>query len=122
VAAPVPAELRERFFEWLGGSPSMDPTTAAEPEAIAEEDSTPDSISPPTPAETETATSTALADAEEVTAEDLAADLVSRLAGLNQDLATALEAWKDLPAEGRRQLVEQVRWLAGALPYMEAQG
>ena len=56
----------------------------------------------------------------EVTPEELVADLAARLSALNQDLATALEAWEDLPAEGRRLLVDQARYVAAALPFMEA--
>jgi hypothetical protein len=56
----------------------------------------------------------------EVTPEELVDDLTARLSALNQDLATALEAWEDLPEEGRRLLVEQARYVAAVLPFMEA--
>ncbi len=58
-------------------------------------------------------------DTVEVTPEELVDDLAARLGALNQDLATALEAWEDLPAEGRRLLVDQARYVAAALPFME---
>jgi ParB family transcriptional regulator, chromosome partitioning protein len=56
----------------------------------------------------------------EVTPEELVQDLTGRLYALNQDLATAFEAWEDLPAEGRQQLVEQARYVVALLPFMEA--
>ncbi len=56
----------------------------------------------------------------EVTPEELVQDVTSRLYALNQDLATAFEAWEDLPADGRRARVEQVRYVAALLPMMEA--
>ncbi|GEJ55502.1 ParB N-terminal domain-containing protein [Anaeromyxobacter diazotrophicus] len=93
--APVAPEERERFLAFLAASPAPlpGPLPARAPENAA--------------------------DVVEVTPEELVADLGARLAALNQDLATALEAWEDLPAEGKRLLVEQARWLAAALPYME---
>ena len=60
-------------------------------------------------------------DVIEVTPEDLVQDLAIRLSGLNQDLATAVEAWKDLPLGGRKVLVEQARYVAALLPFMEAE-
>jgi len=56
-----------------------------------------------------------------LTPEELAQDLAERLSALNQDLATAVEIWQDLPSEGRRLLVEQARYVAALLPYMEAE-
>jgi hypothetical protein len=88
VRAPVAAEQRERFFEFLSG--------AAPPAAAAAADET-----------------------LEVTPEELARDLAARLSQLNQDLAVAVEAWKDLPAEGRRAIVEQARYIAELMPFME---
>jgi hypothetical protein len=41
------------------------------------------------------------------------------MADLNQDLAAAYGAWKDLPAEGRRLVMAQARYVAGLLPYLE---
>ncbi len=57
----------------------------------------------------------------EVTPEELVQDLAIRLSALNQDLATAVEAWKDLPAEGRRVIVDQARYVVALLPFMETQ-
>jgi len=48
-------------------------------------------------------------------------DLATRLSAVNQDLAIAFEAWEDLPAEGRRLLVEQARYVAALLPFLEAE-
>jgi ParB-like chromosome segregation protein Spo0J len=106
VRAPVAAEVRDRFFEWLGVAASAAATSDADTSSIAT-DTPPAAPSP---------------EIVEVTPEDLAADLVARLATLNQDLATALEAWKDLPPDARAELVAGVRWLAGALPFMEGEG
>jgi hypothetical protein len=57
----------------------------------------------------------------EVTPEELVQDLAIRLSALNQDLATAVEAWKDLPAEGRMVIVDQARYVVALLPFMETQ-
>ncbi|HEX7487334.1 MAG TPA: chromosome partitioning protein ParB [Anaeromyxobacteraceae bacterium] len=95
--APVAPELRERFLEFLG------------------------STATPTPTPTPTSTSTSTDDPIEVTGEELVADLATRLSALNQDLAIAFEAWEDLPADGRRLLVEQARYVAALLPFLEAE-
>jgi hypothetical protein len=55
----------------------------------------------------------------EVTPEELVQDLAARLSALNQDLAVACEAWKDLPPEGRRLVREQARYVAEILPFLE---
>ena len=68
----------------------------------------------------DTIDSASAGDTVEVTPEELAADLVNRLAALNQDLALAFDAWDDLPLDGRRQLLEGARWLAALVPYLEA--
>ncbi len=57
----------------------------------------------------------------EVTPEELVTDLATRLSALNQDLAVAFEAWEDLPAEGRRLLVEQARYVSALLPFLEVE-
>jgi len=198
VRAPVPAELRERFFEFLGAasSPSPSPSTSttsiapAPPEPSQSRDlsstapassepsqsrapsstalapSEPSQSRAPTPGRDETRpgvrrdepgqastsvlTSTAPAPPEpsqsraaapgqgepgqafaegepapggvelvEVTADELVHDLVARLSQLNQDLAVAFEAWEDLPPEGRRAIVEQARYIAQLMPFME---
>ena len=115
--APVSPELRERFLEFLAAAstatqepaPLPDPLPAARGEGA----------SPPTAAATSTPTSTE--DPIEVTPEELVIDLATRLSALNQDLAIAFEAWEDLPAEGRRVLVEQARYVAALLPFLEAE-
>ena len=56
----------------------------------------------------------------EVTPDELVQDLIGRLAALNQDLATAVDAWDDLPPDGRKAVVEQARYVAALLPFMEA--
>jgi ParB-like chromosome segregation protein Spo0J len=59
-------------------------------------------------------------DAVEVTPDELAEDLTRRLWELNQDLAIAADAWSELPAGGRRAILEQVRWIASLLAFMES--
>jgi ParB-like chromosome segregation protein Spo0J len=60
----------------------------------------------------------AAADEVEVTPEELAADLSARMYQVNADLALASEAWEHLPAEGRRAIVEQARYVAALLPHL----
>jgi hypothetical protein len=55
----------------------------------------------------------------EVTPEEVVREILRRLYELNVDLAAAWEAWKDLPPEGRRQVVEQARYLYELFPFME---
>ncbi len=55
----------------------------------------------------------------EMSPEEAVQDILSRLYELNLDLAAAWEAWADLPAEGRRQIVEQARYLRDLFPFME---
>ena len=113
--APVAPELRERFLEFLTAPPAPTPTPAPT--------STPTSTSTATSTANPTATATEpppASEVVEVTPEELVDDLTARLSALNQDLATALEAWEDLPEEGRRLLVEQARYVAAVLPFMEA--
>ncbi len=212
VRAPVAAELRERFYEFLTGAgspgtaapdqaieavtpdasavaeatatamptatptspPTSSPAPAAEPSQARDPSSTAPAAEPswsraPAPGgdetppgvphgergqgSTPTATADAAADATstpaapdpaaqvapvdepaavsvepgpadgyvEVTPDELVQDLVARLSALNQDLATAVEAWEDLPVEGRRALVDQARYVAAVLPFMETQ-
>jgi hypothetical protein len=92
--APVSPELRERFLAFLQRSPRTENRPAA----------------PPAGLEPETV---------EVTPEELVADLSVRLYQLNEDMAAAWDAWSDLPAEGRRQIVEQVRYLAELFPFLD---
>ncbi len=119
VRAPVAAELREKFYDYLT-STEGDPTSTS-----TSSDSAPSpwnasggrgSESPiPTPIPTMTDMDTV-----EMTPEELVADLAARLSALNQDLATAFEFWQELPPEGRRVLVEQARYIGALLPFMEA--
>lgn len=57
----------------------------------------------------------------EVTPEELANDLATRLYEVNADLMVAWESWAELPPEGRRAIVDQARWIAALLPSMEAE-
>jgi hypothetical protein len=58
-------------------------------------------------------------DVEELSPEDFARDLAKRMAGVCQDLATAHDAWSDLPRPERQALLEQARWVAELLPWLE---
>jgi hypothetical protein len=96
VRAPVAPELRERFLAFLQGAPPgpllpepADPTTQDEAGAAAAEDGP-----------------------EEVTPEQLAEGVSSDLWAVGQDLELAVDAWADLPEHGRRQILEQLRYLA----------
>ncbi len=62
------------------------------------------------------------APALEVTPEELVADLGRRLYEVNADLAVAFESWLDLPEQGRRDVMEQLRWLAELLPQLDRMG
>jgi hypothetical protein len=97
--APLPPAQRERFYELLAGASPLAPTPAS---AGAGEKETTEGF-----------------EVEEVSADDFARELALRMAGLNQDLATAYGAWKDLPEEGRRQVLVQARYVAELLPYLE---
>ena len=92
---PVAPEDRERFLAFLRGEA---PAAAAGLPA--------DGVAG---AETETL---------EVTPDELALHLAVRLFELNQELAAAWEAWRDLPEDGRRHVVEQARYLAELFPLM----
>lgn len=142
VRAPVEPELRERFYEFLGDGAEPAPAAVGEPDEAAAleaagghgDDGEPPEAAPEAPAGDEEAApeeeAAAGADAEapgegeavEVTPEELVAGLAARLYEVNADLAVAAEAWKDLPAEGRQAILEQVRWIADLLPYLEDEG
>lgn len=91
VRAPVAAEQREAFLSWLKGEPP--------PPSAAEEGE---------PGET-----------VEITPEELAEELSTRMYEVNADLALASEAWEHLPPEGRRAIVEQARYVAAMLPHLK---
>ncbi len=143
VRAPVAAELRERFYDYLTstegeGESSRTTETPSDSstspwkgeergEGLPSSDPAPLPDPPPasggrgseSPIPTATPTMTDM-DIVEMTPEELVADLAARLSALNQDLATAFEVWKELPSEGRRLLVEQARYIGALLPFMEA--
>jgi ParB family chromosome partitioning protein len=104
VRAPLPAGQRERFYEFLRG-PLPAPAAAADAGGgeVRDQAAAPADAAEPT----------------EVDADDFARDLALHMAELNQDLATAYGAWKDLPAEGRRLVLIQARYVAELLPYLE---
>lgn len=115
VRAPVDPAVRERFLEFLGGPATPAGESAAEAEAAAE-----------APAEAPGAEGDAPPPGDdfvvevEVTPEELAQDLATRLWEVNRDLALAAEAWKDLPPEGRRLVLEQARYVAELYPLLAA--
>jgi len=55
----------------------------------------------------------------EMTPEELAEDLGRRMWEVNQDLSVAAESWAELPAQGRRAILEQARWVAALLRHLE---
>jgi len=125
VRLPVAAELRERFLEFLRGVPAPAEAgpvdeDAAVAAAEVEEEATPSSTwaaTPPpvpTPAEVvaEAEPEPVEEGPEEVTPEELAADLATRFWEVNQDLSLAVDAWDELPEEGRRMILDQTRYVA----------
>jgi len=118
VRAPLPQEVRERFYEFLEG-----PLPLVEGGGEEEEGTTPSAKATATPTSTPTATSTSTPtstdEVEEVSAEDFARDLAVRMSDLNQDLATAYASWAELPPAGRKLIIAQARYAAELLPYLE---
>jgi len=102
VRAPVAEELRERFLAFLQGAPPG-PSPAEAPDPVAQD-----------------AASAAAAEEgpEEVTPEQLAESVASGLWSVGQDLDLAVDAWADLPEHGRRQILEQLRYLAELHAYL----
>jgi len=149
VRAPVPAALRERFFEFLTGAPVPPPVAEAPPTVDGEEEVRPVPLPPPPraeepprlappialpepPPEARAADTSAGPEPAErpdgdgvvevhLTPEELVQDVAVRFSALNQDLATAVEIWRELPPEGRRLLVEQASYVLALLPFMEAE-
>jgi len=100
VRAPVAPELRESFHAFLR-QPRAVEEGGGEAAPEAEGGTDPGTV--------------------EMTPEELADDLSVRLYEVNQDLAAAYDAWPDLPAEGRRQILEQARYVAEILAHLEAE-
>ncbi len=96
--APVDPKVRDRFREFLERTARPEPGGAAEPAPDAEPDE---------------------GGAVEVTPEELAEDLAKRMFEVNQDLALAWTSWAELPAEGRRMIVAQARYVAELLAHIE---
>ncbi|GAO01324.1 ParB N-terminal domain-containing protein [Anaeromyxobacter sp. PSR-1] len=126
VRAPVEPELRERFFEFLTAGPAADAAgPAPDDDGGLEPEPAPhlhEAVAAPAAAPEggeAAAGAGAEAGAEEVTPEELVADVASRLYQVNADLAVAFESWRDLPADGRRAVLEQVRWMTELLPHLE---
>jgi ParB-like chromosome segregation protein Spo0J len=100
VRAPVDAAVRERFLEFLQAREERGGTDREDAPEEGGEAAAPD-------------------EPVEVTLEELAADVAARFYEVNQDLALALERWRDLPAEDRRAIAAQARWAADVLPLLE---
>jgi hypothetical protein len=97
--APVDPRLRERFTEYLErpASEAKAGGGAGEGEEGEEGEGGP----------------------VEVTPDELALDLAQKMYDVNQDLAVALESWAELPPEGRRMIVEQARYVAKLLAFLQ---
>lgn len=96
VRAPVAPEQREAFFAFLRGEPPPGRPTGPGGDEAGDDGET-----------------------VEVTPEELAAELSRRMYEVNADLALASEAWAHLPADGRREILEQARYVAALLPHLE---
>lgn len=110
--APLEPKVRERFLEYLRAGtrePAAGEGEVAEVELEVGEDEAGE--------EGEGGGGTV-----EVTPEELARDLAQKMYDVNQDLAVALDAWRDLPREGRRMIVEQARYVAKLLEFLEGGG
>ncbi len=130
VRAPVDPELREQVLEFLANPPGAPEQTSDEvgldghagaediPDMVtmdgAHGAAADDAVSATGPEDSEDAQAPV-----EVTPEELTADLASRLYEVNQDLALAYESWEDLPGPGRRDILQQVRWIADLLARLE---
>ena len=146
VRAPVAPDRREAFLAFLSGAPPAPPPSRPD-DGGAQEDAAADQAADPVeaPAQADPAGAAAplapldaspeppaaapdeppaappaqdAAPEQEVTPEELAADLAGRLWQLNQDLSLAVDAWDELPGEARRMIVEQARYMAELYPYL----
>jgi hypothetical protein len=100
VRSPVAPELRERFLAFLQGQG-------------------PAPVDPPDAAAQDAASAAAATDGpEEVTPAELAEAVASGLWTVGQDLDLAVDVWADLPEHGRRQITEQLRYLAELHAYL----
>lgn len=88
--APLDAELREKFFEFLKG-----PLAPVVERVDVEEELV-----------------------EEVEPDELVRKLALRLYEVNQDLAAAFSSWKELPREGREAVLVQARYVAELFPLL----
>ncbi len=136
VRAPVEPAMRERLLELLREQQQQAATSPATTELHeAEVTATPEAEASPAeqeiapqesapPALEGSAASEEVPDdgPEEMTPEELARDLTTRLYEMSQDLATAFEVWGDLPAGGRLHILEQMRYMAHLLQLLEAKG
>jgi ParB family chromosome partitioning protein len=57
-----------------------------------------------------------LPEAPAIPIEEMARRLAIHVWEVNQEMADAIEAWRELPVAGRRQIVEQLRYLAEIFP------
>jgi ParB family transcriptional regulator, chromosome partitioning protein len=124
VRAPVDQGLRERFYDFLTQA-APEPGAAASTLAPAPTEGLAPAPTPtPTPTSTDTPAGTLEPGHEtiELTCDELARDVAARFSQLDQDLALLYENWADVASEERRALVEQARYVAALLPYMEEGG
>ena len=109
VRAPVEPEQREAFLAFVTGRELPPPV----PAAVEDE---PDAAPAPAP---DVAATPVDEGPMEVTPDELAAELATKLSDVVQDLAVAFEAWDDLPEEGRRAILEQARYVAELYPHLK---
>jgi ParB-like chromosome segregation protein Spo0J len=115
VRAPLPPEQRERYLAFLE-APAGPPAEAAP--AASEGEPTEAGAGAAGLAAAVAALAQPEEDVQEVTLDELAEGLAGRLWQVNQDLSLALDAWGDLPAELRRAIVKQARYMAELYPYL----
>lgn len=110
--APLPADLRERFYDWLEGAEAPAPVPESD-RPLEDAGTLPGEAGPAAtpPAEG--------GEVVEVSADDFGRELAMQMARLNQDLATAYGSWSELPAADRKLVLAQARYVAQLLPYLE---